>query len=153
VGMAGEDRYRTAREQPLQRRHRSEPKDAGADDEDRLSVGGGGAQESVAGDRDRSYRLAARSGITSGTGCSIEVCARTCSPHPPPRSRVKPSDRPVVRIRLSRLRHEDVHPRLQLAHNGSIARTAHGRHGSTATRVPTGNRHSIPASTSRPAIS
>ncbi len=32
-------------------------------------------------------------------------------------------------------------------------RAAHGMHGSTATRVPTANAHSGPASTTRPAIS
>ena len=42
-------------------------------------------------------------------------------------------------MRLSRLRHEDVQPRAQLAHGGSIPRGRQGMHGSTTTRVPIGD--------------
>ena len=79
--------------------------------------------------------------------------ARTCSLHPPPRPWVNPSVRPPVRTRLSRLRHDDVQPSAQLAHGGSIPRTAHGRQGSTTTVVPTGCGHDGPASITCPAIS
>jgi len=66
---------------------------------------------------------------------------------------VNPSVRPPLTIRLSRLRHEDVHPRAQVAHGGSIPLAAHGMHGSRATRAPTGWGHSGPASITRPTIS
>ena len=40
-------------------------------------------------------------------------------------------------MRLSRLRHDDVQPRAQLAHGGSMPRGRHGMHGSMTTLVPT----------------
>src|SRR5579875_1740160 len=85
--------------------------------------------------------------------CSIEACASTCSHHPPPRFAVNPSVRPVLTTPLSRLRHNDVHPRAQFVHNGAIPRGRHGMHGSIATRVHTGYGQSIPASVTRPMIS
>jgi len=49
-----------------------------------------------------------------------------------------PRVRPELMTRLSRLRHEDVHPRAQLPHGGSMPRAAHGMQGSRTTRDPSG---------------
>ncbi len=56
-------------------------------------------------------------------------------------------------MRLSRLRQEDVQPRAQLAHGGSIPRGRQGMHGSMTTRVPAATEQFGPASTTRPAVS
>ena len=56
-------------------------------------------------------------------------------------------------MRLSRLRHDDVQPRAQLAHGGSMPRGRHGMHGSITTRVPSAMVQPGPASTTRPAVS
>src|ERR1700722_6580622 len=56
-------------------------------------------------------------------------------------------------MRLSRLRHDDVQPRAQLTHGGSIPRGRQGMHGSTTTLVPTATEQLGPASTTRPAVS
>ncbi len=100
-----------------------------------------------------SYRLAPRSGIASGIGWSMESWAVTESAQPPPRSWVNPSERPELTMRLSRLRHDDVQPRAQLAHCGSIPLGRQGMHGSMTTRVPTATEQFGPASTTRPAVS
>src|SRR5579862_8260762 len=93
------------------------------------------------------------SGTVSGSGWSIEAWAITCSAQPPPRLVVKPRVRPLLTRRLSRLRHEDVQPRAQLAQSGEIPRGRHGMQGSTDTRVPGATGHPDPASMTRPAIS
>src|ERR1700722_14577462 len=56
-------------------------------------------------------------------------------------------------MRLSRCRHDEVQPRAQLAHGGSIPRGRHGMHGATTTLVPTATEQLGPASTTRPAVS
>ena len=66
---------------------------------------------------------------------------------------MKPSERPELTMRLSRLRHEDVQPRAQLAHGGSIPRGRQGMQGSMTTRVPMATEQFGPASTTRPAVS
>ena len=53
-------------------------------------------------------------------------------------------------MRLSRFRHDDVQPRAQLAHGGSIPRGRQGMHGSMTTLVPTATEQFGPASTTRP---
>ncbi len=83
----------------------------------------------------------------------MDSWASTESAHPPPRSWVKPSERPELTILLSRLRHDDVHPRAQLAQGGVIPRGRQGMHGSTTTRVPIGIAHPAPVSTMRPPVS
>ncbi len=56
-------------------------------------------------------------------------------------------------MRLSRFRHEEVHPRAQLAQGGSMPRGRHGMQGSMTTLVPTATEQFGPASTTRPAVS
>jgi len=65
---------------------------------------------------------------------------------------VNPRVRPELTTPLSRLGHEEVWPRAQVA-RGSIPRAARGMHGSTATRVPTECGQSDPASIIRTEIS
>ncbi len=152
-GRAGPARSPGSREEALDGGHRGQPDDPGTDHQHRLTVARWGAQQSVAGDRDRLVQAGHRSDTASGIGCSIEAWASTCSRPSAAQVRVNPSVRPLLTIRLSRLRHDDVQPRAQLAHGGSMPRARHGMHGSTATRVPTGQGHSGPASITRPAIS
>ena len=130
-----------------------QPDDAGADDQHRVAVDGRGPQQAVARDGDRLVEAGAAVGDRVGQRVEHGVVGQHLSAQPPPRSCVNPSERPELTMRLSRLRHDDVQPRAQLAHGGSIPRGRHGMHGSMTTLVPTATEQSGPASTTRPAVS
>ena len=127
----------------------------GTDHEHRVAVGRRGAQQAVAGDRDRLVQTGQPSRAPRReAGAASMACASTCSAQPPPSPDVYPSVRPLLTTRLSRLRHEDVQPRAQLAHGGSIPRaSARDARDRRRPGCPTGMGTTGPASITRPAIS
>ena len=154
VGVTGEHRDRTTGEEPLHRGHGGEPDDSGTDDEHRLPVDRAAREEAVTGDRDGLVEAGAPVG--DGVGDRVEhrgVGQDLLAPSAAEAlGDTRANDR-SLRIRLSRLRHDDVHPRVQLGQGGSMPRAGTGMQGSTATRVPSGCGQSGPASITCPAIS
>ena len=155
MGVSGQHGHRAPGEEALEGGHRGQPDDPGADHQHRVTVGGRGAQQAVAGDRDRLVQ-AGRLGRArpSGIGWSIEAWARTCSRPPATEvggepERASAADDPAVEVEARR------RPTPGAVGAGRDRCPGPGR-GCTGRRPPgspPGHGQPVPASMTRPAIS
>ena len=83
-----------------------------------------------------SARTASSSGMSSGTGISIESCAASNSAHAPGASVVTPTCTPGPRLPDVKLQHRLSLPATHAGHGGSTPRGAQVSHGLRTTRSP-----------------